>query len=364
MALQPNVATPLSARDSTIEGLDPLQADSLIPAVPELNARADIPGLIALTSQLLTSCRDRIDRFSAQESAAAMRDLGILAGSIKRHGIEPCAVVQGLEEALSHLGRASGLPSRDTIYHYTAWNPAPPRLRTYTGLEQEALLILGTKESISHLCLAIDSAATFLQAHTANHIEPLEKVLACLIAVTKAREDVTRQVSPVLFINTLRPFYEPISVRGESLRGPSAASIPLHVLDYIVWGKDIGDSDYIRYTKECLQFVPHDIRAAYELTDCGKSLLTIATGPEATPSTRTMTQLIMQQLLVFRKQHLRAAAAGYRKTEGHYFKTGSGGYPIQHLGHLCSLTARALKRLRSDSGIDEARHKEENAQGL
>jgi hypothetical protein len=259
-----NVATVLTATDSTIEGLDPMKADSLMPSVPELNARADVAGLIELTSQLLASNLDRIDRFSAQESAAAMRDLGILAGSIQRHGVEPCAAVHGLEDTLSHLGKTSGLPSRDTIYHYTAWNPAPPRLRTYTGLEEEALLINAIKKSISALCLAIDSAATFLQAKTANHIEPLEKVLACLITVTKAMEDVTRQVSPLLFMSSLRQFYEPISVRGEILRGPSAAGFPLHVLDYMVWGKGVGDSDYIRYTKDCLQYVPHDIRAAYE----------------------------------------------------------------------------------------------------
>lgn len=122
------------------------------------------------------------------------------------------------------------------------------------------------------------------------------------------------------------------------------------MLDYIVWGKDIQDADYVLYTEDCLGFLPHDIRAAYEQATIGQSILTIVTQPNISPSTRDTVQLILQQLLVFRKHHLRAAATAYMGSGDHEFKTGSGGYSIQHLGRLYSLTGEALRRLRRTNG--------------
>ena len=69
-----------------------------------------------------------------------MRDLGIVLGSLKRHGQEPLEAIPELTPLLLDLGKQADLVPRDTVQHYTSWNPADDRRRTYTGDQQEAWL--------------------------------------------------------------------------------------------------------------------------------------------------------------------------------------------------------------------------------
>lgn len=110
----------------TVGDLDPLRADAICAAIPAMNAQADVSALeCALRSLIPTEAR--IGEFSIPECLAAMRDLGLCLGSLKRHGVEPIAAVPQVEAPLVRLSRRTEMVPRDTVYHYGPWNPAGRR---------------------------------------------------------------------------------------------------------------------------------------------------------------------------------------------------------------------------------------------
>src|SRR5688572_19655223 len=119
--------------------IDPLGFDDQIQLLHVLNRSGDTNEIIQLLYRLLP-VPDALDRYSYDESIAAMRDLGIFIGILKKHGIEPVEVVPELEYVLLVLMVKTDLPPRDTLLHYTVWNPDGDRMRTYTGLNDERSL--------------------------------------------------------------------------------------------------------------------------------------------------------------------------------------------------------------------------------
>src|ERR1043165_7293698 len=124
-----------SAQDKLIADLDPLCADPLMLQVPQLNNAGELKGLVALLQVLCG--RAAIESRSYNEILAIVRDIGIVAGSIQRHGYSPVVLAPELESILLRAAQRTDLPARDTLMHYTVWNPNAPRLRTYPSHEQE-----------------------------------------------------------------------------------------------------------------------------------------------------------------------------------------------------------------------------------
>ena len=134
----------------SIPALDPLNFDEKLPVLHELNRKANTNEIIQLLYRSLP-VPDTLDRYSYEESIAAMRDLGIFIGILKKHGIEPVAVIPELEYVLLVLMVKTDLPPRDTLLHYTVWNPDGDRMRTYTGLRDERSLIESVKIAMPQL---------------------------------------------------------------------------------------------------------------------------------------------------------------------------------------------------------------------
>jgi hypothetical protein len=113
-----------SARDCDdlrIADADPIGLDPLLSTVWAMNSANDTNGLV----QLLTQVTPRADiAFRPHECAAAIRDLGVLAGSVKRLGVEPVVAVPELDRVLSTLGARTGMMPRNTLPHYTVRNPS------------------------------------------------------------------------------------------------------------------------------------------------------------------------------------------------------------------------------------------------
>lgn len=126
----PNWLRTLWQQDEIIRELDPLKADELMSQLPLLNLQRDTEGLTQMLQKLLPSA-SQARSLGFEEACAAMRDLGLVMGSLKRHGVEPVARVPGLEEVLPLLATLTSLPPRDTLLHYTIWNPAGSRERRY-----------------------------------------------------------------------------------------------------------------------------------------------------------------------------------------------------------------------------------------
>jgi FAD/FMN-containing dehydrogenase len=82
-----------------IGSLDPLGADRVLARLPAMNARADAAAIARALVELAPSDAERSE-LTFQGCLAAMRDLGVLAGSLKRHGVEPVQALPELEPIL------------------------------------------------------------------------------------------------------------------------------------------------------------------------------------------------------------------------------------------------------------------------
>ncbi|MBO0881383.1 MAG: DUF1864 family protein, partial [Mycobacterium sp.] len=124
-----------------VAALDPLDADEVCAHLPAMNRRGEVSALATALRQIMPTAI-QVAGFNALECLAAMRDIGMLLGSIKRHGVQPVAAVPEIEEVLLDLAMRTDLVPRDTLHHYTCWNPGGgTRRRMYTGDPQETHLI-------------------------------------------------------------------------------------------------------------------------------------------------------------------------------------------------------------------------------
>lgn len=106
-----------------IQNLDPLQADAELDKLPELNRRGDTANIVKLLQYLAkTFAKTEIE--TPEAALATMRDIGIVVGSLKRHGVEPVTAVPEIEWPLLQLGDYTNMIPRDTVHHYTSWEPS------------------------------------------------------------------------------------------------------------------------------------------------------------------------------------------------------------------------------------------------
>ena len=135
--LQPELNA--SSRDH-ISPLDPLCADTQLAQLPDWNEARDVNAMAGALADLAPS-EAQAGALGPFEACAALRDLGMLLGSLKRHGVEPAEAVPSAVPALLILGRICGMVPRDTVYHYGPWNPTGVRQRCFTRDSNEDGLI-------------------------------------------------------------------------------------------------------------------------------------------------------------------------------------------------------------------------------
>jgi hypothetical protein len=333
-----------------IQAGDPLRADALLARLPELNGRADRP---ALASLLRVMSRRALAHTAnglppPTEGLAVMRDLGIVMGSVKRHGTEPLTVVPELTPLLHALGRQTDLVPRDTVQHYTSWNPPGERRRTYTDDEQERWLqdavrdvfpALSASLSISDALMELDPAdARF--GPTADWLEGMVRPML------EAIDSVTARVSPIFFAQTMRPYFEEFDVDGVDYLGPAAAQVPLWLVDLCLWACDRNGPEYNAFLEESLIYALPDWRAFYARHAGGTSLVTrletrIETGPlrsqESLARSAESLARLLRTLKTFRGRHIGIAKKAYAD-EVRLYDYGSGGAPIALLKRVLDLT--------------------------
>jgi hypothetical protein len=328
--------------------LDPLGCDAACHRVPAMNDRADVGALVHAVRDILPTADD-LGRFSWQECLAAMRDIGLFLGSIKRHGTEPVVAVPRLEPVLLGLARRTDMIARDTIHHYAQWNPTGVRQRMYTGQPAETILIDAVRTVLPPLSDAIEICGSlFERSPWEPEFAPLLAQLAGRIQYfTRSIADVVEHVTPEFFARVMRPYFEEITVSGEILLGPAAANIPLFLIDLAVWASDHGDPGYTRFMTESVRHTLPQWRTLLPLWSGRPSLVTrvtttIRTHPVASPDTplREATVALratLQHLLTFRGRHIAIARRAYEEGVGLY-PTGSGGEDISLLRSILDLT--------------------------
>ncbi|GLW06927.1 hypothetical protein Misp01_20570 [Microtetraspora sp. NBRC 13810] len=328
-----------------VAGLDPLRMDGLLPALRTMNAAADLRGLTGMLHARVLALPEPA-AFSVAECLAAMRDLGLLAGSVKRHGAEPVDAVPGLEAVLLELGRRTRMVPRDTVHHYVRWNPAGARARMYTGDRMETMLISSVRISLPRLSAAVRVCRRLaaLEPHDLRFVVAANELVSLLGSLEDSLDTVIATVSPEFFARTLRPYFEDMRVGGARYLGPAAAHVPLGLVDLVLWAGDHADAGYEELWRESARYGLPGWRALSEEWAAGPSLVTrlgsaLAAG-ETSPNIRAGAEALsraLHSLVAFRGKHLTIARKAYAE-EIRLYPLGSGGGSVALLDQVMRLT--------------------------
>jgi len=330
-----------------VGSLDPLGANAACAAVPSMNANADTTALVAALRQLLPDEAD-IAHFSVAECLAAMRDIGLLIGSIKRHGAEPLVVLPQTERVLIKLGNRTHMVPRDTVYHYGPWNALGVQQRMYTASPEEGVLIRSVRMALP----AVESAVRVLTSLRAWEPADQEFASGCaqvadmLEAMVDAIDLVRRHVTPDFFARQLRPYFEEVRVGGVAYFGPAAAHIPLYLVDQLLWSADHPDSVQHEFQRETMAYSPDHWRWLFKVHAGQRSIdhrvvdALVAGGADVSaPLSASAESLcrVVRVLVTFRGRHLALARAAYQ-VDRRLYAAGSGGATVDLLARIVQLT--------------------------
>lgn len=342
------------AQAEAIELLDPIGFDDKISLLHSFNQKKMTREIIQLMYDLLP-LPDALEKFTYEESIAVMRDLGIFIGILKKNGIEPVEVVPELEYVLLVLMVKTNLPPRDTLLHYTSWNPTNHRVRTYTGLTDEKFLIESVKMAMPDLFNAI---LELEKLHGIDLKDPLfaiqcqnvqEKISVMVKGVVHAK----RNVSPAVFANELRFYYDPIKVDyGKDYIGPGAVEMPMFLFDHLLWSCDSRDEEYSKFKEGYLLYNLSFIGDIYWKFKDNPSLLSIAIEKLKYKADANVLRSVYQIqqlgniLKSFRMPHKKLAENAYAHGDEHNKTKGSGGYAPTILEKILNLQIEKFTELQ------------------
>jgi hypothetical protein len=342
-----------------IASLDPLRVDALFGALPRWNAHADVGAMVrALAS--ITPTPAAAAALGPYAACAAMRDVGMLLSSLRRHGVQACEAVPALTPALLTMAETCGMIPRDTVYHYGPWNPVGERQRCFTDDSNEAGLIHCVRSAAPGVEKAIDDL------HAATDADPTEPDFSeycrdAAGAVASMVESITfarHHVDVTFFAKVLRPYFEAVDVDGRSYMGPAAAHLPLSIVDHLTWGSDCTDPTYREFQEDAAKYTVLRWRELIEATAGQPSLVTRVvaalddepTAPAASLlDAATALHSVLRVLLTFRGRHKVLAEKAYRP-EVRLYPVGSGGYTTDVVARILGITLEYDAALRAAAG--------------
>jgi monodechloroaminopyrrolnitrin synthase len=335
-----------------IQELDPLEVDIfMVHELPGYNKtknsraiRRALPGIIPN--------QERIDNFSINECEAAMRDLGMIAGSLQYHGINISSLPH-LENALVALGNRTGGVPRDTVFHYAKWNPADERMRTFTGTDEERIFIHSLQEGMSGLDSCIKS---LIQAQTtelgSEFAELLTNAKDQFDGMTNGMVEVIDKITPKVFTGEISPYFPVLNIAGKDYAAPNGAQMAVLLVDRILWGADLNESnphyqEYLRYYEDNKSYLPKEYRN--DLNIGNESIISrIVRESEASGycnfDSRNTAADFFNSLIRFRRPHFKTANDNFALRDKD--AKGSGGYEPSTLRTLLELTYEARDRIK------------------
>lgn len=252
------------ATHQRIAAANPLDAHEKMKRLAACNDDKKVGEIKTLFRQLLPSL-ETVKALDFYDKMAVMRDLGMFLGSLKRHNVEPLRSVPEAEAVLLQIANDTDMPPRDTLLHYSIWNPADEHVRTFTTSFREVEVIKSLQLCIPPLENALQNLEHLYQAD----VETEEFGKFCEIVVNEmeflidAIVSVYRKVPPLYFLEDLRPYYEPVMVAGKSYSGPGAVEIPLFLVDQVLWASNNNRVEYLDMKERGLGNVLPHWRAMY-----------------------------------------------------------------------------------------------------
>ena len=339
--------------DEEVKKLDPLSMDESLETIREYNECKRAVALVELLRSKLPS-PESIDLYDYYKALAAMRDIGILLGSIKRLGLEPVHQIPELEYVLEELGAKTELPARDTLLHYTVWNPDGDRMRTYTNYPDERALIRSVKYAFPALESSIDQLIRLHNLPLASYFfeQICEQTTRRFKKVVDAIVLAYREVSPEIFARELRFYFDPILVGKRELIGPGAVEMPMFVYDHLLWSSRIEEVDYVEFKETYLRYNVSFMQSIYDqyyqkdsLVDKAISVLNVESPTDQElKSAKALLKLCNVQKS-FRKPHKKLADESYKHQEETGKSKGSGGYSTDILSYIYELNMSKLTQL-------------------
>ncbi|MEE1757101.1 monodechloroaminopyrrolnitrin synthase PrnB family protein [Streptomyces sp. SP18CS02] len=335
-------------RIADIRAADPLGADAVLAALPAMNRDADVPALTVALRALVPDL-DRVAGWSVVEALAAMRDIGMLLGSLKRHGTEPVAAVPDVLPVLEALARRTDMVPRDTVHHYTTWNPLGRRQRMYTGEQIEAHLQEAVRMVFPCLVAALDTCGELarLEPYDPGFAVALDRTAQHVQTMVDSIDFTVAHVPPAFFARTLRPYFEEIDVDGRDYLGPAAAQVPLWLIDLTLWQSDRSTPEYDDFLTETARYSLPPWRAFHAAHRAGTSAVgklsaalsweTVHRMPPRLTASAVSLARVLRVLKTFRARHMGIARKAY-SDDLRLYDEGSGGAPLALLRAVLDLT--------------------------
>lgn len=336
-----------------IAALDPLAAAPWLARLPEYNRQADTAAIATAVREIVPDIERAalMDPFTA---AAATRDLGMLLASLKRHGVQPIDAVPEVERVMLCYGQITGMAPRETVLHYTLWNPAGPQQRRFTDDPSEAGLIDAVRLATPGIdtTVALLARARVLPANSAEFVEACDAAAHTLEPLAEAMKVVRARVDPVFFATVLRPYFEPIRLGGRQYSGMAAAPLAVGLIDHLLWSSDCGDPSYREFQAHLMEYALPGGKRLYHATLGRPSLAARfiaeckrAVGPRPLLAAGTVAlDALFKVLLSFRSRHTVIARSAYAEPLRRY-PVGSAGYSVDTLTSLLQQTKDARQKL-------------------
>lgn len=338
-----------------IADLDPLGAASRLANLPNLNLQADIPGLLTVLRAISPSMMQAA-QMNPFDAAAATRDLGMVLASLKRHGVEPVEAAPEIEAVMLLLGETTGMAPRETVLHYSLWNPAGPLQRRFTHDPSEAGLVDAVRMAAPWIEAAVEllAQARDLPTATDDFAEVCRAAAQKLEHLAETMKFVRVRVDRTFFATQLRPYFEPIRLGGRMYSGAAAAPLAVGMVDHLLWSSDCADPVYRDFQSHLMEYGLPSGKRLYKATLGHASIVSrfVAERRHAQvppqlleASTRALDDLF-KVLLAFRSRHTGIANSAYAASIRRY-PVGSAGYGMDTLRILLQQTLDARSRVLS-----------------
>lgn len=323
---------------------DPLSVDRAMRVLPELNAEGNIEGLEAITREALGESQRQQD-LSQTNALAIIRDMDFLTSSLLRHGIQPLDLIPELEAELLRVSDIAKTVPRGTVFTYAAANPEGERRRSFTGTAEEDVFISAVARSIVALDGAVDEIST---ASVENGlVAALNSSSIAMDEMVGSIIEVKRTVTPEFFSSQMRPYFESLIIGDKQYTGSGGAQIQLVAIDFMLWGCEEQDPDYVAFFEENVGYLtPVQQRAieGYLRANDERGLINLITqNTEVGDESRQAAADLLRRIRKFRYPHRKIAQDNFKLRPAD--AVGSGSYKPDILDVLIDKTEKAIAQI-------------------
>lgn len=341
--------------DRAVSELDPLDADDFFVGIlPEFNHRM-VPAEIMRMASFIIPSLEEFDKYDLLSARAALRDLGVIAASLRRHEVDVAGFLP-LRDALLRLSEITGEVPRDTVFSYGPRNPRDRRQRRFTKHKEEAVFIKSFVSGMEGLwnCIMLVPALLSTPLSSPHFLQACTELTKQFQAMVSAIIKVRNEVSPEIFTAELRPYFDPITIGGREYFAPGGAQMPVLIVDQLLWANDCATPSYARYCEENLRYMPPVLRELSAYYGSRRSIVAMVCERHAEkqpfltePERKGIQALsnLLARVMSFRAPHQRLAEANFALRSR--FALGSGGYTPALLTELIEKTQEAQKALRA-----------------